>query len=832
MKKLLIFMFVFLLTLSFASAFDWDDGTLIAYWEFEDQTSEVNSTTYDLLAHTTSPTIVDDGLLGKGSNFTGNDGNAWRITTQTTEIGLNRTDQNFAISWWERLYEEAAAQQMFSNRISTGFYMYLYTDEKLYLANFNDGSGEFGSSGTLTKNIWQHIIITKNSSHLCMYFNGVQDSCQARTGDVVDYDGVNMTIGCNGNPSGTYSVHGTLDEIGFWARNLSVSEISELYNGGIGLAYAGGIPLVDLISPEDNSAIAGNATNFTANYSAPHPYNLTNATYYVWDSTGSIFNNSVVVYLNGTTNSTNEYINNFTLGHYDWNIYACYGNDTFNNCSFATANYSFDVGATVDAESYNSITYETSSERFGINITLLEGSTLYGVQLIYNGTPYDVSDITNSGDSYYLIKTIDIPTNPSYFSNTTRNFYWRFIYVGEEQGGQNTTTRQQSVGYIVLNICNATYITTLNFTYYDEITSTEINSTENSTSIQTTFNYYLGGGSTYKNYSYTNLTNNLSSQYQFCIYPKWQSFRTDMDLEYEAVGYSSRTYYLRNASITNVTNEIKLNLLEIEDSIKFFIDVKQGMNPFTEAVVTISKYFTGEGIYRTISIRETDEDGEFIEYLDLDQRYKFLIVKDGVSYGSIIKQASCEEAPCKLSLQLSEAVVDLWQGYYAVFAENVAYSLTYNDTSKNVTYTFNDLTGLAQYFRLLVTQISYNQTGEVICNTTLYTTAGTIICDLSAYTDGDFRATGYISRSPERTVDYIMIALRFIKRVLGETGILMALILIVTIGLVGAWNPAVGVILTAFAILMMKMMGFVAFSYTTVILIFIMAIILIKLMKT
>ncbi|GAG14229.1 unnamed protein product, partial [marine sediment metagenome] len=254
--------------------------------------------------------------------------------------------------------------------------------------------------------------------------------------------------------------------------------------------------------------------------------------------------------------------------------------------------------------------------------------------------------------------------------------------------------------YVVLNMCNSTYDqVAVNFTFMDEVTNTELNASSNATTINAFFNYWLGTGTVSKNHSYTNLTNN-QSQYEFCMFPTWETIYNNMDMEYEAIAYSPRTYYFRNASLSNITNEIALNLLSTADSVKFFFEVRQGMSPFTDAVVTISKYFIGEGVYRTVGIRETDDVGEFIEYLDLDKKYKYSIVRDGVSYGTITKVANCEEAPCEITLQLEEAETDLWSGFYDVFAHGIAYSLVYNSTTKNVTFTFNDLTGLAQHFRL------------------------------------------------------------------------------------------------------------------------------------
>ncbi|GAH14410.1 unnamed protein product, partial [marine sediment metagenome] len=139
-----------------------------------------------------------------------------------------------------------------------------------------------------------------------------------------------------------------------------------------------------------------------------------------------------------------------------------------------------------------------------------------------------------------------------------------------------------------------------------------------------------------------------------------------------------------------------------------------------------------------------------IEYLELDKKYQFSIVRGGISYGIITKTASCKEEPCELTLEIEEDVANIWDGYYDQFSSSVSHSLRYSDVEKSVTFTFPDLTGLAQYFRLTVNEIKYNQTGDLICNISLYTTSGSISCNMTArgYDEGDFKAVGYVSRSP------------------------------------------------------------------------------------
>ena len=815
------------------------NGT-VAYYKF-DETSGNNADdwtgNYDL---TTSNSNWTTGLINNGLSFV-----PQAITNRAWNDSLMHKNQSdFTISLWFKLDADYGAGSPSYESLLRGAQ---YSSKDKLTVTFNKVSGviylsyegEDGGPGELntitdswTKGDWYHYVVrwSFSDSNISVFVNGSVENSVAYaysynyTG-LNDYNfGFNFTFG--GFPAGYISFNGTIDETGIWDRALSDSEISDLYNSGAGITpFRENITIV-LNSPADDYDTINKNITFNCTALTTSLFNITNISLY-HNETGTWTLNQT----NSTThreNSTSTFYVDFQgYGNFGWNCYACINDST---CAWGTNRTINLKQFSVKSEIHNATTYETARETFIINFDVAEELELSLVQLVYNGTNYTISDVITSATTFNISKTIDIPTNINAFENETKDFFFRLTYAGADV--QETDTYYQNVSFINLQLCNTTYSTeSLNFTYYDEITSTEINATANATSIQTTFNYWIGSGNIYKNYSYNNLTNHAASQYKFCIFPSNQTFKTNMDLDYEAEAYAPRTYYLRNATLTNQTNEIALNLLTTSDTVKFFISVLEGMVPFPNAIVTISKYFVGEGIYRTIGIRETDELGEFIEYLDLDKKYKYSIVREGTSYGTIIKQASCEEAPCEITLQLEEAAVDMWQGYYDVHATNVAYTLFYDDTTKIVTYTFNDLTGLAQYFRLLVTQMSANQTGATICDDSLYSTSGTLTCNMTGYT-GDFRATSYIHRSPGRIVGFILFVISAIKDTLGATGILVSLFIIITVALVGSWNPAVGVILVAFSVFMMKILGFVAFGYTTVILIFILAVILAIKMKT
>ena len=489
---------------------------------------------------------------------------------------------------------------------------------------------------------------------------------------------------------------------------------------------------------------------------------------------------------------------------------------------------------------------ETSENTFvsAVTINKLTTTSISG-EFIYNNTHYTPTKTTiiNNNDIgvFNFSKTVIAPVG-----STSVSLNWNFTITLNNGSTVNFPhALTQTVTGVEFKICNSTtHVAAVNFTFFDELTGLEINSsgewngtegniTGNLTSLSATFDFWVGNISApiiTKRYSSANVSSNVS-QYQFCIYPQENTITTDMDLEYDAVGYSPRTYYFNNATLDNITNEISLLLLPDSEAVKFFIDVKKGLTAFTYATVTISKYNVGTGAYDVVGVRETDNEGKFVEYLELDKKYKFFIVRSGISYGTIEKQSECATAPCELTLQVQEAVADFWQGYSDIYATSVAYTLDYDDETKMVTYVFNDLTGLAQDFRLEVTEIRMNETGGSICNEFSYATAGTLTCNMTGY-DGNFKATGYISRSPEKIVDFILFIISTIKDILGKNGIFIALMLLVVIGLAGAYSPSTGVAMLGFAFLMLWMMGFIAISLTSVILIEIFAIILMFYIKT
>jgi len=276
---------------------------------------------------------------------------------------------------------------------------------------------------------------------------------------------------------------------------------------------------------------------------------------------------------------------------------------------------------------------------------------------------------------------------------------------------------------------------------------------------------------------------------------------------------------------------LDLLMLPDTDAVQLFRTVKQSLEPIESAVVTITKFFTGEGIYKTVGIKTTDDAGKFTEYLELDAQYRFYVVKGGVSLGVVDKTSICEAAPCTLTLEIGVDSIDILEGIEAVYGFNILSNLTYDSVGRLITYNFLDTTGLATYFQMITRKSAMNQTGDVICDDTVFSTAGSITCNITTY-QGDWIATTYVSRSPA-LIDLILRGSgRDLYSAIGaDMGLFVTVFLIMTLALVGVWNPAVAVGFAMAGVVFGRMMGFAGYSMVTVVTVLILGGIIIYKMK-
>ncbi len=582
----------------------WGSKGVLQYYDLND-TTEIVSGVYNLTFRDGTPSFVNLGcliggcgsvtvnnnLVVDGSNATNfNDGphtiNYWFNSTDGTDVVLSDMEAKLQVA--------LAANGTTLSVSNVGFSIPIHS----------------------TIGVWTMLTLVRNATNTGIYINGTLKQVKGLDGN--DTSGI-FCLGAKCNTVATDDFVGLIDEVGFWNQSLTDAEITSLYNTGIGLGYFGSA--ITLNYPVNNNITLNQ--NVTFNCSFDSPQGISNLS--LWTNSTGTWQINQTIELSGTMNSTEFIVYNLPNNYILW---TCSGyNQDNNNNFFANTNRTLQVTSYIESNlTYNTSTYETKSEKFSINITKREGLSLTNPKLIYEGTSYTTSSITN-GDEIELYKTIDIPTGVN-----TNSFYFNFT-IDKEYSTSNTTQSSVITNFI---LCNATYPTKfLNITFKDESDNSQINATIPTS----TFNYYLGSGSVNKTYSLINNTENF--EYDFCATPN-QTLNVIPYVQYAKESYPQRIWNPTIQSYSNVTTNQILYLLSSTDGIYTTFQV---LNPNDQAVSGVTVTATriiGESTIQ-IGVGETSSSGTVTFWVNPDFLTTFTFEKSGfetVTYSDFPTQAS------------------------------------------------------------------------------------------------------------------------------------------------------------------------------------------------
>jgi hypothetical protein len=752
-------------------------------------------------------------------------------------------------------------------------------------------------------NNWTHIVIVVNDTASCFYINGTLESCDIKKAQFTSQAQAAQNLNLGVRSTGASNFLGMIDEMGWWNRTLSASEVTQLYNDHLGISYYGAAAMevsVVLDGPVSGVYVQDTGVTFNATITSTSA-NISNATLYVWNATAVhlITTNALII---GNTTSNITFTNiPLRADNYGWNILGCGANATGSTCNFALSNNSLYVynasdiinilspttlvpfannglnvslnytiknpftqtcyftysslnyslnctgtsstflinnsnfltifvnnsagttlsksinwtyGLLILNSTRNGNTFETANENFSLTLNITSGSQISVPNLIYKNKSYPALIFYPSSNIVILSKSMDIPLNINQTTRDVNSFFFNFTYSNGTGTSQYTTsTDWQNASAVLFNLCNlSNTLRFVNFTSQDEKTNTYI-----PISFKATFYNWLGTGQYKKNISHSDPSVSNYS-FAFCANTNASVLKTDADIYYQADTFSPNEYHLRGAALNNITTNITLYSLSTNLSIKFYVTIKNGVTFLTDTIVIVSKYIAGEGVYKTESIKFTDNNAQFPLYAELDTDYRFSIIQKGISLGTITQRASCSAAPCTIQINLQSSSGNAYEGYYDTYATNIYSNLSFDRTTKVVSYSFLDVTGLAQYFRLLVTKTVVNGSVEpTICDSYSYTSSGTINCNLTGY-DGGFKAYSYISRSPEKIDKFLTDLIS--DNGLGLMGVFLTFAILVT-AVIGAatvsrGSPTTVLVTLGAAILLLKMVTIFPFNWTIV----------------
>jgi len=643
-KTLFVFSLILLtiFSMNLSSALLIDD--LVTYWKL------------DQLSGTLVDNISNINLTGVGSPLFGEPG------IIETAIGINSplqgfqntsnsnldvinfgTTQNFSFNLWVNFTAVSSGFPLIfdSNSLNDPRWAIFggSGDTKISWRTTTTGVGvTLITNENLSINEYHMITGIRNNSgqDFFLFIDGVLN--QSLTGQTPqDASSGNISLG---NPFASRTLNSSIDEFGIWNRSLTSQEIDQLFNGGSGTTYPNfeenNITII-LINPEDNSLISEDVT-FNASLQPAENRNLTNATFTIWyANNGSIHTLETNTLSGQDLVTTSITVTNLSLADYFWNVIGCTENITGQDvsCSYAQNNFTFTwLPFSIDNEIFNTQVLETSRQDFLINITTLPTILSLSAILNYNGTRFTATTSCNSG-LCQIETAIDIPlVSSGEFEN--KSFLWEItLFDGISSFTTNTTANEQNVSRIHYEQCNATFTEqSLNFTAFDEANLSSIDPFL----FNGDFFFWIGTGTVQRNNS---ISESSVSSLQMCISPTDSEFFLDATIEYnEATGtnYTQRNYFFQNDTVNNQSQDIELGLLLAEDSTSFILKVQdRDILPVSDAVIFTQRFYPGEGIFRTVQVSQTSDDGSTIGFFTTETvEYRFIIRQEGRTVNMIV----------------------------------------------------------------------------------------------------------------------------------------------------------------------------------------------------
>jgi len=673
-----------------------------------------------------------------------------------------------------------------------------------------------GSTGTLTYeapllNEWHFLVWTINDSTSRLYLDGslVDTGLGGTLNDAPTKD---TYIGALFNLASN-DFHGKIDEVGFWNRSISPSEVTYLYNGGNGYTYASqetsytqtwtrtiSDDIIWNVQACDSDGDCGFATsNYTVSLDATAPTIEINSGNGTFDY-GILTQNHTINFTVTDTdldkvwfnyNGTNTTITGATSGVMNSmsfplvkDLYnaTIYSNDSVGNVNSTLVEWDYNIFQTgID---YEETTITTTTEDFQVNITTptAQSPTAY---LHYNGTSY-LSTKTGTSTEHIFSNEIDMETAGTY------NFYWTISYGGNSY---NTTTYQQNVSEITAGViqegsCPAGLTQVMNFTFQNANNFTAL---ENMT---VKYNFQYGVSDSTGAVSSGTLTD--IAQMSLCL-NLTESATYEIgygELNYEKDDYTERRYYVfENTRVSNETINTMLYSVPDADSTSFLIEVRNpSLTPYVNKYVSLLRWYPSLNEYKVVEIGKTDDKGESVYKVkieDVDYRIGVYETNGSLIYLANPIRMVCLSSPCSYTINVPSESSDLAieiEGIEAVieYSEGI-FTLTYNDPSQNT-----------EIMSLRVYRIG-GTSETLICESNGTSFTGVLNCDVSDE-DGTLKAVAVRTASPERPIAQLIID-TLTTVFTGTFGLFLQFMIIVTLAFMGIASPIAAIILAIIALL-------------------------------
>ena len=244
---------------------------LVSYWNFDETSgSTANDSHGSNDLSNNNATINQTGIIDKAYYLNGE--NSFLNKTAFSELGL---ENDFSISFWFKADDTSNKRILTTNIVDGNNRVSISLESDIIRGGVYNGSS-FNSKSTSFTDIvnWNHIVLfwTASTDTVTVYLN---NEIITGTEQPLTYNVSGFEIGRRRGPGGSSQdfFDGLIDEFGIWSRALTSTEVSELYNGGNGLAYPfsdAGLTNPATVNPYLQSTWA--LIYSDENYSAGHTY--------------------------------------------------------------------------------------------------------------------------------------------------------------------------------------------------------------------------------------------------------------------------------------------------------------------------------------------------------------------------------------------------------------------------------------------------------------------------------------------------------------------------------------------------------------------------------
>lgn len=362
------------------------DNGLVAYWSMDTTYNTTNIE--DQVTGTHNSTTFISGFvynttnckLGNCTTWDGGDGNYIKYSSELEPA------QNLTICSWVKTNSDGAYRTIISRDQSAAALTYILRktngNKFAFYAYTGANVGVIGKT-TPDASTFYFVCGMYNSTDVSIWVNGTQENQAAQTGNLDYATTPNQPVDMGfiyllGSPT-QYFVK-EMDEVGFWNRSLTASEITQLYNGGVGMTYTRDFsnpPTVTLNSPENYYNSSSITIDF--NCSAIDNIEVVNASLFI-DGARNYTEPGIGAATLELTQSLN-----FIDGTHTW---TCNAYDDNSDVGWAASNFTFTVNTTPDIhfiaptpDSYTNQSYNSIYVNVSLTETYFKNVTFY----LYSG---------------------------------------------------------------------------------------------------------------------------------------------------------------------------------------------------------------------------------------------------------------------------------------------------------------------------------------------------------------------------------------------------------------------------------------------------------------